>query len=152
MVIIKIAVVIGIYLLHLTVAFAQESLPSNGGNTEDIEVIEAEVKKTKTVPKENSVDKDFFDEKKIDFAGLARLTSFKDVAILQKRYLPKTNRFQFNLGFNTITNNAWFITSGYDARLSFFFNERGMFICNEVIEIRFSIVFYNAIFIVWAKI
>jgi hypothetical protein len=115
-------VILSIFVFHFGVAFAQETVPANGGGAEDVEVTEAELKSNQKTNKDNSVDKDFFDEKKIDFAGLARLTSFKDVAILQKRFLPKTHRFQFNLGFNTITNNSWFLTSGYDARLSYFIN------------------------------
>lgn len=67
-------------------------------------------------------------------SDLANLAPFKDVAILQKRFLPKTKRFEFYGGLNGILNDKFFVNIGVNGRLAFAFNERyaieaiGMFI------------------------
>jgi outer membrane beta-barrel protein len=58
-----------------------------------------------------------------DFSGLGRLAPFSEISVLQKRYLPKTERWQFTGAFSTITNNPWFLTMGVSLKLAYFFSE-----------------------------
>lgn len=55
---------------------------------------------------------------------LDRLVPFEDVAVIQKRFLPKTQRFEFfpNVGF--IANNAFFLSAYFQARLGYAFTEK----------------------------
>jgi outer membrane beta-barrel protein len=58
-----------------------------------------------------------------DLSGLGRLSQFEDIAVIQRRYLPKTGRFEFypNLGF--IINDAFFTNTVASGRLGFYFSE-----------------------------
>ncbi len=56
-------------------------------------------------------------------SDLARLQAFEDIAVIQKRYLPKTQRFEISaLGFTNI-NNPFFNNLGFGAKAAYHFNE-----------------------------
>ncbi len=57
-------------------------------------------------------------------ADLANLAEFKDIAVIQKRFLPKTGRFEGFGGINGILNDKFFMSFGLNGRLAYFFNER----------------------------
>ncbi len=57
-------------------------------------------------------------------SDLANLSEFKDIAVIQKRFLPKTGRFEGFGGLNGLLNDKFFVTFGATARLAYFFNER----------------------------
>jgi outer membrane beta-barrel protein len=57
------------------------------------------------------------------FSGLGKLAPFSEISVLQKRYLPKTNRFQAFAGLGLITNDAFFNTLGGSLKLGYFFTE-----------------------------
>lgn len=59
----------------------------------------------------------------MDFQGLGRLAPFREVSVIQKRYLPKTGRFQLFGGFTLITNDPFFNTMGLAGKLGYFFSE-----------------------------
>lgn len=64
------------------------------------------------------------DDKKLsDFSGLGTLAPFKDISVIQKRFLPKTGRFQLFAGATVLTNNPFFNTAGGAAKFSYFFKE-----------------------------
>ena len=56
-------------------------------------------------------------------AGLGSLSDFNDVAVINRKFLPKTKRFEFfpNVGF--IVNDAFFLDLVYGGRLAFYFSE-----------------------------
>ncbi|MGE3974899.1 MAG: outer membrane beta-barrel domain-containing protein [Bdellovibrionales bacterium] len=58
-----------------------------------------------------------------DVSGLGTLSEFKDIAVIQKRYLPKTGRFELfpNLGF--IINDAFFTNTALSGRAAYYFTE-----------------------------
>jgi len=58
-----------------------------------------------------------------DVSSLGKLSEFEDVAVIQKRYLPKTSRFELfpNMGF--IINDAFFTNTVLSTRLGFAFTE-----------------------------
>lgn len=122
-----------INFLVVPAAFAQD----NGGSVgDDLNVIEMEL--DKTAPKQqpeltpaarnqrmdaNEDRAEAQNNKLTDFAGLSRLAPFSEVSIIQKRFLPKTNRIQFTGGFTTITNNPWFFTAGVSLKVAYYFTE-----------------------------
>lgn len=93
---------------------------------DDLDVIELELDKsapakkaeapayTETTTKDNTLS---------DFKGLGTLAPFKEVSIIQKRFMPKTGRFQLFGGLTTVTNNPFFNTFGGVAKASYFLNE-----------------------------
>jgi outer membrane beta-barrel protein len=58
-----------------------------------------------------------------DFSGLGRLAPFTEVSVIQKKYQPKTGRFQFFIGPTLITNDPFFNTYGGVAKLGYFLTE-----------------------------
>ena len=57
-------------------------------------------------------------------SDLSKLAPFDDVSIIQKRYLPKTFRFESGLSLIGILNNAFFYSGGVFGHLGFFLRER----------------------------
>ncbi len=119
----------------VTPAWAQEE--DSLDNSTDVDQIEAELAKrtVKTpAPTEVKVEKD---EKLEDFSGLGKLAPFSEISVIQKRYMPKTGRFQFFLGLANVVNDPWFLGIGADARLAYHFTESwgveatGVFLTNS---------------------
>jgi outer membrane beta-barrel protein len=59
----------------------------------------------------------------MDFSGLGALAPFTEVSVIQKRYLPKTGRFQLFGGLTLITNDPFFNTIGGVVKGGYFFTE-----------------------------
>lgn len=59
-----------------------------------------------------------------DISDLGKLSDFDDIAVIQKRYQPKTGRFEFYISPTLVLNDAFFLNFGADARLSYSFTER----------------------------
>lgn len=57
------------------------------------------------------------------FSTLGTLAPFSDISIIQKKYLPKTGRFQLFGGGTVLTNNPFFNTFGGVAKASYFLSE-----------------------------
>lgn len=57
-------------------------------------------------------------------SDLSKLAPFDDVSVLQKRYLPKTERFQLSGGFTMVTNDPWYHGLGANVRFGYYFRER----------------------------
>jgi outer membrane beta-barrel protein len=96
-------------------------------NATDVDQIEAELQKrtAKTPTPETAApaptpDKE---EKLEDFSGLGKLAPFSEISVIQKRYLPKTGRFQFFGGLANVVNDPWFMGIGLDARAAYHFTE-----------------------------
>jgi outer membrane beta-barrel protein len=58
-----------------------------------------------------------------EVSDLANLSAFGDIAVIQKRFLPKTGRFEGYLGFSNILNDKFFYSYGLDMRLAWYFRE-----------------------------
>lgn len=54
---------------------------------------------------------------------LNQLSPFSDISVIQKKYLPKTDRFQFFVGGGLTTNSPWFTNLGGKVNLGYHFNE-----------------------------
>lgn len=57
-------------------------------------------------------------------SDLGTLAPFNDIAVIQKRFLPKTGRFEFSGSGVLNTNNQFFSILGAALRGSYFFNEK----------------------------
>lgn len=57
-------------------------------------------------------------------SDLSSLSEFKDIAVIQKRFLPKTQRFEAFGGINGILNDKFFSSIGVNGRLGYSFTER----------------------------
>lgn len=67
-----------------------------------------------TTPKDNTLT---------DFSGLGGLAPFQEISVIQKKFMPKTGRFQLFGGLTTVTNDPWFLTFGGVAKASYFLTE-----------------------------
>lgn len=58
-----------------------------------------------------------------DFSGLGKLAPFGEISVIQKRFLPKTGRFELFGGGTILTNNPFFNTMGGIVKAGYFLNE-----------------------------
>lgn len=106
------------------------------GSSSDIDQIEAELEQRSGKPAYN--DNEVVKEEKLeDFSGLGKLAPFSEVSVIQRRYLPKTKRFEFFGGLVNVVNDPWFMGIGLDARLGYHLTEAwgveltGVFLSNS---------------------
>jgi outer membrane beta-barrel protein len=109
-------IIIFFALLNAHLAMAQE-------DDGDVDTVEAEIQKAKPkraapVRKESAVQ-----ALPNDFSSLGKLSPFSEIAVIQKRFLPKTNRFQFFAGLTSMMNDPWFNSVGANTKLEFNFRE-----------------------------
>lgn len=128
------------FLLAPVAAFAQD------GDNEELNVIQVELEREAPAPAapiESSVEGPTSTDSRsnqttrpssgrndvgaepqpMDFQGLGRLAPFTEVSVIQKRFLPKTGRFQLFGGLTLITNDPFFNTMGAVGKLGYFFTE-----------------------------
>jgi outer membrane beta-barrel protein len=101
--------------------------------SDDVEVVNLEgmyqnSNATKPVPVAVQSDAAPIEEKKEDvrvneLKDLSRLSPFREVSVIQKKYLPKTERFQFFGALATTTNTPWFLNYGAKLGLAYHFTE-----------------------------
>ena len=58
-----------------------------------------------------------------ELKDLNRLSPFREVSVIQKKYLPKTERFQFYGALAATTNTPWFLSYGAKLNLAYHFSE-----------------------------
>lgn len=109
------------------VAWAQEEeMPSETMSQDvpsDVDQIAEEIEK-KTLKKETTPTQALEkDEKLEDFSGLGKLAPFSEISVIQKRFLPRTKRFELLLGLTQIVNDPWYTGVGIDSRLGYHFTE-----------------------------
>ncbi len=95
---------------------AIEQLYAEDPGKRSTEIIEDGKPKPITSPKSDTDIKGVSD--------LSSLSEFKDIAVIQKRYLPKTQRFEGFGGINGILNDKFFSSVGLNGRLGYHFTER----------------------------
>lgn len=63
------------------------------------------------------------DQSADNLTDLARLQTFQDIAVIQRRFLPKTNRLEISgVGFSNL-NNPFFNNLGFGLKLAYHFTE-----------------------------
>lgn len=100
-------------------ALAQEDESFNADS--DLEQIEAEIQTAR--PLVGDQTSGIENEKVEDLSGLSRLAPFSEVSVIQKRYQPKTGRFQMFAGLSNIVNDPWYLGLGADLRAAYHFSE-----------------------------
>lgn len=94
---------------------------------DDLDVIELELEKSAPArPSQQSTnEKEDAREQvgKTEFSGLGVLSPFSEISVIQKRFLPKTGRFQLFGGATVLTNNPFFNTLGFVGKAGYFFSE-----------------------------
>lgn len=100
--------------------WAQEE--EGADNSFDVDQIEAELaqRREQDPAMENQLDKN---EKLEGFSGLGTLAPFSEVSVIQRRFLPKTGRFQLFGGLTSVVNDPWFSGFGFDGRFAYHFTE-----------------------------
>lgn len=59
-----------------------------------------------------------------EVSDLGKLSTFNDVAVIQRRYLPKSGRFEIFVAPSLVLNDAFFMNFGLNGRLGYNFSER----------------------------
>lgn len=93
---------------------------------DDIKVIEVELLSNKALSEPLQEPTPEIEEvlpEKYEFKDLGTLSHFKEVSVIQKRFMPKTGRFQFFGGATVVTNDPFFMTTGLVGKVGYFFNE-----------------------------
>jgi outer membrane beta-barrel protein len=75
------------------------------------------------VPPPQTLQKSTRKQTPAELSGLGKLAPFNDIAVITKRFLPKTHRFELFPNFGLIMNDAFFTDVVLGARLGFYFNE-----------------------------
>jgi outer membrane beta-barrel protein len=73
--------------------------------------------------REKQAKKDEAPEPK-EIEDLKQLETFDDIAVIQRRYLPKTGRFEFYIAGGTNLNDAFFVGNGLSARFGYHLREK----------------------------
>lgn len=112
----------------LLVAFLQFLAPLQARAQADesdveIEQMEAELEKSLSPP-EPVVPAVKIETIQVDtVSDLAKLAPFSDISVIQKRFLPKTGRFQLFGGLNYLANDPWYWGMGLTAKAGYAFTE-----------------------------
>lgn len=103
-------------------AFAQSSEPDETG---DVDTIETEIGKKPPAPATSPNSKTLESLKEPEkLSDLSKLAPFSEVSVIQRKFLPKTERFQMYLGLATIANDPWFWGIGGGGRFGYSFTEQ----------------------------
>lgn len=119
-----------IFLTLLLLAPLGVKAQSESSGSDDLDVIELELDKsapkatqTNSAPSYNQETASPKENTLSDFSGLGTLAPFQEVSVIQKRFMPKTGRFQLFGGATVLTNNPFFNTIGGVAKAGYFLNE-----------------------------
>ncbi len=116
-----------ISLATLMVLAASHQAQAQDADADDLNVIEMELEKSVPQPEAPAPtiyqDASERDNAISDFSGLGSLAPFKEVSVIQKKFLPKTERFQLFGGLTMVTNDPFFLTVGLAGKASYFLNE-----------------------------
>lgn len=111
--------VILILLIYIGVARASDDLDLDAIEAEMSRRGEEQAEKATPVPAETSSS----DASNMTFQDLTKLSDFSDITVIQKKFMPKTNRFQIYGGMDFLTNNPFFDSYGFNGRFAFYFSE-----------------------------
>ena len=72
-----------------------------------------------SLPKKSTVN----NPKKVDYKESQIVGSYQDFAVIQKKYMPKAERFQLSVGATLLPTDVYFRTYGLNSKLTYHFNE-----------------------------
>lgn len=61
--------------------------------------------------------------KKVDYKESQIVGTYQDFAVIQKKYMPKAERFQLSVGATLLPTDVYFRTYGLNSKLTYHFNE-----------------------------
>jgi outer membrane beta-barrel protein len=101
--------------------------PSDGAETGDVEALydkydTDQVKKKETRKKEEA--KKAADVEATNLSDLAALSPFADIAVIERKFLPRTGRFEISGSGMTSVNNPYFNNIGVGLRGAYFLTEK----------------------------
>jgi outer membrane beta-barrel protein len=99
---------------------ADDSIPPE--SEADVDQIEAEIQKTARKANQ-TLEKKQEAAKVENLSDLSRLSPFSEVSVIERKFLPKTGRFEGFLGINYLTNDPWYWGLGTNIRLGYFVTE-----------------------------
>jgi len=108
-------------------AMAQGDLEDSGAAPaaeKDVEDLYDKEEEKVVKPKTAVIKETKQDKAAQNLSDLANLAPFSDVAVIQRRFLPKTQRFEASAGAFTNLNNPFFNAIGVSARLAYYLRER----------------------------
>lgn len=112
-----------VWAMGLAIPLSVAPLPAFGQDgMDDIEgLFSQEEQRESANPQSEAADKAV--EVK-ELSDLGKLSAFKDIAVIQKRYLPKTGRFEFFGGGAVVLNDVFFMSLALSGRVGYYFQER----------------------------
>jgi hypothetical protein len=114
--------------LFFLLSFSSHVLAQEDGSIDEIEGLfkeEAEEDDRidrRSIKREKKASKK--EEEPQEIQDLKKLETFSNIAVIQKRYLPKTGRFEFYFAGATNLNDAFFVGNGLNARFGYYFSEK----------------------------
>ncbi len=115
-------VLLGLSVLGVSPVYAQDT------DTQELNVIELELEKNTVAPPEETAPSSAPATKSEvnssgEFSELGGLAPFTEVSVIQKKYMPKTGRFQLFGGLALTTNDPFYNTTGFTLKGSYFLTE-----------------------------
>ncbi len=100
----------------------EESLLQDDPNDPILKAEKEQLKPHKKIDKQELKSEE--EEDKTELSKLGELAPFSDVAVIQRRYLPKTSRFEFFPNLGIMVNNPFFMNTALSARLAYGISEK----------------------------
>lgn len=121
-------------LTSFMTCLAAASAQAQDSDVEELNLIQMELDKTsspavvddevsETAPAVKQANEATRPATEMTYDELSRLSDFKQVSVIQKRYLPRTGRFQAYIGPSMTLNDPWFNVIGASIKLGYNFSE-----------------------------
>ena len=119
-------------LLLCFVAHAQDTTPSTDPNDQELEDLydkyedqeDKQNAKKKAEEQAREGSEQTPDKELTKISDLSELSAFEDVAVIQRRFFPKTNRLEMSASGLFSTNNQYFNNMGAGFRLAYYIQEK----------------------------
>lgn len=116
-------------LISVSLILMGSPVLAQDSDADELNVIELELENNTKKSEEKKVDVRVKPEVKTEtnsngeFSELGGLAPFTEVSVIQKRFMPKTGRFQFFGGLSLTTNDPFYNTTGFALKGSYFITE-----------------------------
>ncbi|HVK60071.1 MAG TPA: outer membrane beta-barrel domain-containing protein [Bdellovibrionales bacterium] len=122
-IVVPICMACGLTLVGSSAAFAQAETDQSDPTDQIEDLFATEEQKPLTTQPQTSAQKAAPEEIK-EVSDLGKLSEFSDVAVIQKKFLPKTKRFEAFAAGSFLTNDPFFLNFGANLRLAYYFREK----------------------------
>lgn len=101
-----------------------ESEPPAAAESKEVDVIEAEIGKSPAPEPIPEAQPRSSEREETGLAELKNLSPFSSVSVIQRKFLPKTKRFQIFAGGSVMMNDPWFNSLGFNLKGAFHLTEQ----------------------------